>query len=70
LWMWPVGLDGAGSPIHEEMEIVCHHVGGRFETKLPYCLLPEVRWTALLLHVSVEMMRASGHMGRQVVLTN
>jgi hypothetical protein len=37
--------------------VIRGHTGGRFETKIPHSLLPEVRWTALLLHVGGEMMR-------------
>jgi hypothetical protein len=44
------------------VEVVRHHTGGRFETKLPHSLLPGVRWTAPLLHVGGERIRVICHM--------
>src|SRR5208282_5037700 len=38
------GLEGVGPPVHKEAEVVRHHTGWRFQTKLPHFLLPEVRW--------------------------
>jgi len=60
----PVGLEGVGPPVDEEAKVIRHHTGGRFETKLPHSLLPEVRWTAPLLHVGGEMIRVLCHMDR------
>jgi hypothetical protein len=65
-----VGLEGVGPPIHEETEVIRHHPGGGFETKIPHSLLPEVRWTGPLLYVGGETMRVLCHMDRLVVLTN
>ena len=59
----PVGLEGVGPPVDEEAKVIRHHTGGRFETKLPHSLLPEVRWTAPLLHVGGEMMMVLSQMG-------
>jgi hypothetical protein len=56
-WVRPVGLEGIGPPVDEEVEVGCHNSGGHFETKLPHSLLPEVWWTTLLFHVGGEMMR-------------
>jgi hypothetical protein len=30
----PVGLEGVGPAVHEEVEVARHHSGGRFQTKL------------------------------------
>ena len=55
----PVGLEGVSTPAHKEAEVIRHHAGRCFETKLTHYLLPEVRWTASLLHVGDETMRVS-----------
>jgi hypothetical protein len=60
----PAGLKGVGPPVHEEAEVIRHHAGGRFETKPLHLLLPEVRWTAPVLHVGGETMRVLGQMDR------
>jgi hypothetical protein len=52
-----IGLKGVGPPVDEEAEVIPHHAGWRFETKIPHFLLREVRWAAPLLHVGGEMMR-------------
>ncbi len=46
-----IGLKRVSTPVDEEMKVVRHHAGGRFETKHLHSLLPEVRWTAPPLHV-------------------
>jgi hypothetical protein len=65
-----VGLEGVGPAIHEEVNVVRHHAGGRFETKILHFLLPEVRWMAPLPYVGGETMRALCHMDRLIVITN
>jgi len=55
----PVGLEGVRTPVDEEVEVVRYHAGRHFKTKHWHSLLPEVRWTAPLLHVGGEMM--GGH---------
>ncbi len=52
--VWPVRLDGVGPPVHKEAEVVHHYTGGRFETKLPHSLLPEVRWAPHVHNVVVK----------------
>jgi hypothetical protein len=34
-------LEGEGTPVDEEVEVVRHHVGGRFETKPQHLFLGE-----------------------------
>ncbi len=59
-----VGLEGVSTPVDEEAEVIRHHAGRGFETKLPHSLLPEGRWTAPLLHVVGEKIRAFCQMDR------
>ena len=59
----PVGLQGVSPTVGKEVEVIRHHAGGRFETKHWHSLLPEVRWTAPLLHVGGEMMMVLSQMG-------
>jgi hypothetical protein len=39
-WVRPVGLERVSTPLDEEVEVVRHHTGGRFETKPLHLLLP------------------------------
>jgi hypothetical protein len=57
-----VGLEGLGTPVGEEVEVIRHDAGGRFGTKPLHLLLLEVRYTAPLLHLGGEMMRVFCHM--------
>src|SRR5580698_3958658 len=50
----PVRLQGVGPPVHKEAEVVRHHTGWRFQTKLPHSLLPEVRWAPHVHNVVVK----------------
>jgi hypothetical protein len=38
----PVGLEGVSTPVYEEVEVIRHDAGGRFETKPLHLLLREV----------------------------
>jgi hypothetical protein len=67
-WVRPVGLEGVSPAVDEEAEVIRHRTGGRFETKHPHSLLPEVRWMAPLLHVGGERMRAFCRTNRLVVV--
>jgi len=62
--MWPMGLEGVSPPVHEEVEIILHHLSRRFKTKPLHLLLREVRWTRQLLHVCSETIRVPCHMDR------
>jgi hypothetical protein len=55
--VWPVGLERVCPAVDEETEVIRHHTGGGFETKIPHSLLPEVRWMTPLHHVGGKMMR-------------
>ena len=66
----PVRLEGVRPPVHKEAEVVRHHTGWRFETKLPHSLLPEVRWKAPLLHVGGEMMKVLGKLGSLAIASS
>jgi hypothetical protein len=66
----PIGLEGVGPAVDEEVKVVRHYAGGRFETKLLHHLLLEVRWTELLLHIGGETIRVFCHMYRLAVVTN
>ena len=43
-WVRPVGLKGVSTTVDEEVEVIRHHAGGRFEMKVPHFLLSEVIW--------------------------
>jgi hypothetical protein len=60
----PVGLEGVSAPVYEEVEVIHHHTGGRFETEVLHLLLLQPRWMGPLLHVGCEMMRIFCHMDR------
>lgn len=60
----PAKLEGVSPAVHEEAEGIRHHAGGRFKTKLPHPVLPEVRWTGPPLYVRGEIMRVLCHMDR------
>ena len=66
----PVGPEGVSPAVDEEAELIRHHSGGRFQTKLWHSLFSVVRWTAPLLHVGGETVRVLYHMDRLVVVTN
>jgi len=51
---WPVGLEGVSPAVDEEVEVVRHCAGERFETKIPHFFLPEGRLTVPLLLVGGE----------------
>jgi hypothetical protein len=69
-WAGSVGLEGISAAVDEEVKVIRHHAGGRFEAKIRHSLLPEVRWTTTLLHVGDETMRVFCHMDRRVVVAN
>jgi hypothetical protein len=65
-----VGLERVGTAVHEEMEVIRHHVGGRFETKITHSHLPEGRRMGSVLHVRGEIIRAFCNVDRLVAVMN
>ena len=60
----PVGLEGISPPVHKETEVIRHHTGRCFQTKVAHSLLAEVRRTAPQFHVGGETIRVLCHVAR------